>query len=239
MAKVKRFDLEWVIEPEVRRYCGPIFFTTSVDEAEGNVIANGSFGLVETDTKKLLVTCSHVWDEFQKARSENPKLQMCICLDHKNPVIFSPDMPVGHDIRLDVVTFDMTLYLEACQGREFYKINQNPPPRVVTGDALFFIGFPGHLRHVAGEAIGFGRSPFAVRVHSVDDWRIHSDLSNLEIPQNEFGGISGCPCFLVRPKKPIQLIGFATQIWKEYLCFTHAKCLNADGTINPAPFKSN
>jgi hypothetical protein len=42
-------DMEYVIEPQVRKFCGPLFFTTSPE----NVLAitnNGSFGLVDTDT---------------------------------------------------------------------------------------------------------------------------------------------------------------------------------------------
>jgi hypothetical protein len=65
----------------------------------------------------------------------------------------------------------------------------------------------------------------------VDGLRFHLDISKVETPPDQFGGISGCPCFLVREGKPIQLVGFATSIWTNYLSFTHARCLNSDGTI--------
>ncbi len=70
--------LEFVVEPEVRQYCGPVFFTRSLKVAGGNIVANGSFGLVDTGKKKLLVTCFHVWEEFQKAQRADSDLKMCL-----------------------------------------------------------------------------------------------------------------------------------------------------------------
>ena len=226
-----RMELEYVIEPEVRQFCGPIFFTHSLQSALGNVIANGSFGLVNTGRKKLLVTNFHVWDGFQTARLDAPNLQMCICLDRNNPVVFAPDKPIGEDRDLDIATFDMEPLLPACSGRAFYPLNQNPARRVSKGDVVFFIGFPGHLRRVVDGALGFGRSPFGLRVCSVDGLEFHADVSNISTRGDKFKGISGCPCFLVREGRPILLVGFARSVWTNYLRFTHARCLNPDGTI--------
>jgi hypothetical protein len=227
-----RTELEFVIEPQVRKFCGPIYFTRSLDEAEGNVTANGSFGLVDTGTKKLLVTCYHVWDEFQKERLERPELKMCLCLDQGPAALFESPEPLGEDPEFDLATFDMQPLLAACGSRKFYQLNQNPPGRVREGDAVFFIGFPGNLRRVIGGELRFGRVPFGVKVCSVDGWHIQSEISKLKMKPDEFGGISGCPAFVVRPGKPIQLVGFATSVvLAEYLCFTHATCLNQDGTI--------
>ena len=72
MIRLTRRELEFVVEPQVRQYCGVIYFTRSLERAQGNVTANASFGLVDTGSKKLLVTCHHVWAEFQKARIESP-----------------------------------------------------------------------------------------------------------------------------------------------------------------------
>jgi hypothetical protein len=92
----------------------------------------------------------------------------------------------------------------------------------------------------------FGVTTYAVEVSSVDGLRFHSEISKSErkhfrpptrVPASSpHGGISGSPCFLVRDNRPCQLIGFATaQLTlqkNDYLCFTHARCLNPDGTIN-------
>lgn len=224
--------LDYIVDPEVRQYCGPVFFTSSLEIAVGNVTANGSLGLVDTGIKKLLVTCFHVWDEFQKARLQNPELKMCLCLDPANPVVFAPSGPLGEDSKLDIATFDMDSLLPACGGRKFYPLYQNPPRRVEVRDKLFFIGFPGHLRVESPEFIQFGRAPFATGVSSVSDFRFLSDTSNLRYSPKQFGGISGCPCFLVREDRPIHLVGFATSFMLSNLQFVHARCLRPDGTIS-------
>jgi len=227
-----RVELEYFVEPQVRKFCGVIYFTRSLEEAEGNVIANGSFGLVDTGSRKLLVTCFHVWDEFQKARHENPRIKMCLMLDKGPALVFAPGKPVGEDPEIDLATFEMDPVCVASANREFYPLKENPPRKVSEGDVLLFIGFPGNLRRVTKEGLGFGRVPFGVKVCSVDRWHIHSEISKLKMKPDEFGGISGCPAFVVRPRKPIQMVGFVTSVvLGEYLCFTHAKCLNADGTI--------
>jgi hypothetical protein len=228
-----RDELEYFVEPQVRQFCGAIYFTRSLEEAEGNVIANGSFGLVETGSKKLLVTCFHVWDRFQKSRRENPEIMMCLMLERGPALVFAPEKPVGENPELDLATFEMDPAWVTNTGRKFYPLKENPPRRVKVGDVVFFIGFPGNRRRVTEEGLGFGRVPFGVKVCSVDGWHIHSEISKLKMKAEEFGGISGCPAFLVRPQKPIQMVGFATSVvLGEYLCFTHVRCLNADGTIS-------
>lgn len=88
------FDLRFIIEPEIRGYRGPLFFTRSLKIAAGeNVITNGGFGLVDTGQKKLLVTCHHVWKTFQELHDSDPNVRMCICLDAQSPVVFDEHAP--------------------------------------------------------------------------------------------------------------------------------------------------
>jgi hypothetical protein len=145
---------------------------------------------------------------------------------------------IDEDKQLDIATFDVESPLPACGGRKFYRLNESPPRRVAKGDVLFFIGFPGHLRRIVDGAVGFGRSPFGVCASGCNQngSKFVSNISNLKIPSDELGGISGCPCFLVRKMKPIQLVGFASGVSMNLLHFTHARCLNRDGTINKKSF---
>jgi hypothetical protein len=227
-----RTYLEFTVEPEVRQFCGPVFFTSSLKVAIGNVTANGSFALVDTGNKKLLATCFHVWEEFQKAKSSSPDLKMCLCLDKANPVVFTPSAPLGVDSELDIATFDMEPLLPACAGRKFYPLHQNPARSLEIGDTLYFIGFPGYLRVATDQFVQFGRQSYGTRVSSVDGLHFHSDISNLKLQPKQLGGISGCPCFLVRKGRPIQLVGFATSLlFRTQLGFINARCLNRDGTI--------
>lgn len=231
MARLTRDELGLVIEPQVRRLCGPIFFTRSLEQAFGNVTNNGSFGLVDTGKRKLLVTCHHVLAGFHGLRLMNPELKMCVCFDWKTPIVFDADKPIDTDQTIDLATFDMEPFLSACGGHDFFNVQRNPPPKVKKGDVLFFIGFPGHLRRVVDGALGFGRSPYAVVAAGADDLHFYSDISNVQRPDDDVGGISGCPCFSVRGGKPIQLVGFATSHWMNHLFFTYASRIDSDGRI--------
>jgi hypothetical protein len=222
------------IEVHVRQFCGPIFFTKSLQTPLGNVTNNGSFGLVDTGRKKLLVTCHHVWAGFQEECRHTPDLRMCICLDR--PFRFVPGNPVWEDEKLDIATFDIDPHLGGCIERKFYAWNQDAVPAIGQGDVLFFIGFPGYLRRESAACVTFGRSPFWMKVHSVSvgGQRVLCDISRLNVKTlpRQFGGISGCPCFLVREYKTIQLAGFATGILlDQYLQFTLARRLDNDATI--------
>ena len=136
MPKFTRKYLEYVVEPEVRQFCGPLFFTRSLEIASG-VINNGSFALVDTGSKKLLVTCHHVWDEFQKARDKNPDLKMCVCFDWGPFVVLTIEKPIDEDEKLDIATFDMEPLLAAYGGRKFYPLNHKPPRKVEKGAMVF------------------------------------------------------------------------------------------------------
>ena len=62
-----RIDLlNFVIFPQIKQFVGPVFFFHSLKSEIGNVIFNGSYGLVDTGEKKLLVTCRHVVEDFRK-----------------------------------------------------------------------------------------------------------------------------------------------------------------------------
>jgi hypothetical protein len=230
--KFERKELEFVIEPQVRPFCGPLFFTDSLETPLGSIKAAGSFGLVSTGTKRLLVTCHHVSDEFHRQRHENPALKLCVCLDRGNPVVFGTDSFIDADRLLDLAIFDAASIFEACGENRFFPLFQKPAPRVSKGDVLLLIGFPGHLRMVVDGALGVGRAPYGVLVTSVDGPRFQSDVTNLKVQSDDFGGISGCPAFRIRPGQPIRLAGFTTSVWMNLLFFTHANCINADGTIN-------
>jgi hypothetical protein len=228
-------ELRFVIEPYVRQYCDPIFFTKSLESAKGNITANGSFGFVDTGTKKVLVTCRHVWDEFQKAKLHDADLKMGICLGITNPVLFDPSEPIDQNQELDLATFDISGTDLSNVGRKFYPLSHNPPRSVSKDDRIFFIGFPGKGREVRDSdgALGFVRAPFAVLVIDVSPMKFFVDISGLSLPPKEFGGISGCPCFLVRRQRPPLLVGFATSCWSDVLSVTHAKCINRDGSLAP------
>jgi hypothetical protein len=240
-------ELNFVIEPQISPYCGPLIITHSLESAAGdNIITNGSFGLVDTGKKKLLVTCHHVWKKFQEERLKDSNVRMCVFLDRKQAkaIVFDQQDPIDQDAGLDIATFDMAPVLAACMEREFYPLNRNPAPRVTKGNRLVLKGYPGIARAAAEEGLDFGVMTYACEVSDVSGLKVVADLSKatmkyyeppVRTPKPEtspHGGISGSPCFLVRDNRPVRLVGFATDDWQNSLWFIHARCLNPDGTIN-------
>jgi hypothetical protein len=238
-------ELKFVIEPQISPCCGPLILTRSLESAVGdNVIANGSFGLVDTGTKKLLVTCQHVWKKFQDEHDKDTNVRMCVWLDRKQFVVFDQQDPIDQDAGLDIATFDIAPVLAACGEREFYHLGRNPAPRVARGDRLVLKGYPGIARSATAEVVDFGTMIFACEVSDVSGLKVVADLSNAttnyyeppaRLPKPEtsqHGGISGSPCFLVQGDRPVRLVGFVTADWQNSLWFTHARCLNSDGTFN-------
>ncbi len=239
-------ELTFVIGPQVNPFRGTIIFTRSgvVIGGSEDVITNGGFGLVDTGEKKLLVTCHHVWQGFLQEREQNPKARMYVCLHERLPVAFDKCEPIGQDATLDIATFDISPVLGACGEHKFFPLNQNPAPRVASGDKLVLLGDQGIFRSLTDAGLEFGVTTYLVRVSSVDGLRFHTSISNIKskyvrrpvrVPESSpHGGISGSPCFLIREDRPCQLVGFVTGDWMNYLCFAHASCLNPNGTIKKA-----
>lgn len=230
-----------LLQHEIGSNRGPLFLDHSGESAvDENIICNAGFGLVDTGERKLLVTCNHVWEEYQNERRHDAKIRLCVCLDRNSPVVLAPSQLIDHNSRLDIATFDMEPILAACDGRRFYPLNRNPAPLVAKGDRLVMLGNPGIFRSGTAEGLEFGVTTYVLHVSSADGFRFHSDISNVEMrnvpppvrvpASSPHGGISGSPCFLLG--QPCRLIGFAVGHWSHYLCFTHARCLNSDGTIN-------
>jgi hypothetical protein len=242
-------ELKFVIEPQINPYCGPLILTRSLESAAGdNIIANGSFGLVDTGEKKLLVTCCHVWDEFQKKCCEYPELKLCVFLNGNlstgaRAVVLNY-LPIDQDKHLDIVTFDLKPLLSECHKRRFYPLNQNPPPRLTKGDRIVMKGYPGIARSSNSEGLDFGTITYACEVSDISGLKVVADISKaatefyeqpartLKPGASPHGGISGSPCFLVQDNRPVQLVGFVTDDWQNCLWFIHARCLNPDGRIN-------
>jgi hypothetical protein len=74
-----------------------------------------------------------------------------------------------------------------------------------------------------------------MRATEVGDFRFYANVGNLGLQADDFGGISGAPCFFVRDDEQIRLVGFTTGYAPNNmnsLSFTYAKFIRPDGTIN-------
>lgn len=232
VARVPSNYLTFVADPAIRSFCGPLFFTASLQSPVDNVLCDGSFGLVDTGKRKLLVTCHHVLTEFRKSRDSDPSLVLGLSLDMGKPIAINPeDYLVDEERRCDLVTFDMDSI--PVGNLQFFNIYANRPPKVNVGDVLYLIGFPGKGRIEESTRIGFPRQAFGVHATQVGQSSFFSDCANLKLNVDDVAGISGCPCFVISEYKPIRLVGFATGFSEvgNLLQFTYANYIQPDGTI--------
>lgn len=238
MDEETRNYLTFIVDPAVRQHCGPLFFSTSMTTPADNIIANGTFGLVNTGKMKLLVTCCHVWSDFKELRSQNPSVMFSLCVDKFNPIIIpNPDsLLVDADKRCDLATFNTEPVADAfaSQSLQFFDINASRPPKLHDGDTLYMIGFPGKGRQASNTSVGFPRQPIGVAATQVGNSNFFADVKRLHLNAEDFGGISGCPCFLVLKDRPIRLVGFATGYAPNnvaMLQFTYARYIQPTGII--------
>jgi hypothetical protein len=232
-------DLTFMIVPQINPWCGPIFFTKSMELWTGNhVTAHGSFGLVNTGEKKLMVTCYHVWEEFQNARQEFADLKMCIGLSPEGILTLDAIQPIDEDPKLDLVSFDIGASLKECGHTEFASLDFRHPPPIKKRDLLVLVGFPGRLEADTNIGVQFVRIPYALAIYDLNDRYALANMTNVKPikPQvvgqtGHRGGLSGSPCYVLRPNYGVQLAGFVTSEAMELLRITLATRLNADGTI--------
>lgn len=235
--KVSTLFLNMVVEPAVRKFCGPLFFTTSSKVPKGNVHASGTYGLVTTGKKKLMVTCFHVWQEFLTKRSEDPNLRFAVCTPNTNPISFEIDSCfVDGDRTCDLVTFDVTELdpISRNPKLDFYNLYANPPPKIQIGDVLYLIGFPGKGRIEDATSIGFPRQPFGIQASQIGEFKFFADVTNLKLGPDDYGGISGSPCFVVDESRPARLVGFTIGYAPNamnLLQFTYTKFSDSEGII--------
>jgi len=230
--------ITWIIDPAVRKHCGPLLFANSMDVPKGNILNNGTFALVNTGRKRLLVTCCHVWDQFKQLQTEHPDLKFCVCASLKQPWALHKidSMWVDDDRKCDLVTFDIGCLESECAacGLNFFNIQENPPPKLSEGDTIYLIGFPGKGREDNEDSVGFPRQAIAVNATQVGQFSFLADLSKRKMETSFFAGISGAPCFACSANRPIKLVGFATGFAPNslgMLQFTYASFIQPDGII--------
>jgi hypothetical protein len=241
--KPKVFDLLFLMEPQIRPCCGAIFFTRSLERWTGdNTTNNGSYGLVDTGKKKLLVTCQHVWSEFQAERRNDSELKLCVCLNAGSVIPFDSACLIDQDEKLDLACFDMEPFLDKCAESQFAILNPSHVRQLKVGDALGFIGCPGRVPASTSIGVQFRRVPHVSFVYGFNDRFFMADLSRMRPlgsekeeeadRENPYGGISGSPCFFLHPRGLLpELVGFATSVSMSLLQFTRVQFLNEDGTI--------
>ena len=232
-----------IIEGQMLLHCGPIFFLRTHEPKPMNVFNNGTFGLVDTGTKKLLVTCAHVWTEFMSERGEHPGARLAVLLGTNRPVIISTT-PVDVNTDLDLATFDMEPFLPEFTHRHFYETFKHTVPVVKSKDVLASVGYLGEARQLSPLGANFGYEFTGISVADVSGPFICVDVSKTKrfrdpdgsriAHPKSLGGISGSPAYLLERSGILRLSGFVTSSVLGTVRLTHVACVNGDGTISRA-----
>src|SRR5438128_2744949 len=230
-----------ILEAHTTGSVGPLFFASPPYSVADSVSASASFALVDVGQRKVLVTCSHVWEDFKEKNRQNPALGIFLRLTGPCTDRLSDNQLIDCDKSLDVVTFDMGPMLAVCEGRKFFPLTRHPSSRVKKGDCLVCYGYPGVFRTGTEQGLKIGHVCYTICVSDVSGVRFLADISKARpdgppevverCSSNPHGGMSGSPCFLV-PGDPPKLVGFVTEVGMGSLWFTDARRLNLDGTIN-------
>lgn len=94
---------------EMLAFCGPIFITPGLRTYPEQMIDNGTYSLIDTGQRRLLVTCHHVWQAYLDCRTKNPDAALCINLgDGTASIAFAlPERQlIDADADLDLAVFN-------------------------------------------------------------------------------------------------------------------------------------
>lgn len=240
ITEVERMCIEAMIQPST----GPLAIFRSNELAPRNLEMNGTFGLIDTGQKKLLVTCQHVWDGYLEFRQKNPKAVLKALLGEVAIPITESQL-IAEDRDCDLATFNVESYLQEFSHKKFYQISRFPIPRSKPGEFIVCVGYPGKDvgRRVCGKEVRFDYISMVRMVTDVsarqillaeDKKHLHLvDSAGKEVDPVSYKGMSGSPCYKWSLDAPPELRGFlrAGQQTNAPIFLAHATFLQPNGTI--------
>jgi hypothetical protein len=246
------------LSDELLRFCGPIFIAPALNSYPNQMIASGTYALIDTGEKRLLVTCCHVWDKYETHCDKNSKTILAVSLgEGKSSIAFlnpkSHRIAIDRDLDLVVFEFDPE-EIKIPHNKSWFKISDWPIARIEKGVHIVTLGFPGAWRKTSGVECNFrcAAIPFAVTDVGSMGIAAFSDGKNNQVlndMKNSLGGISGSPAYCFNEKRQLCLVGFAKSGVettnapnKKYqtspdsplpaVFFTHASFLKPDGSLS-------
>lgn len=247
------------LSKEMLAFCGPIFITPGLRTYPEQMIDNGTYSLIDTGERRLLVTCHHVWQAYLDYRKQIPEAALCINLgDGDASVAFiSPDHQlVSANADLDLVVFAF----EPSQIRmneapinvqkKWFVVRRWPILKACGGDRIVLMGFSGARVKKVGMHCTFRTQVLPLKISHAGDKVIYvfNDGPNVEVfndIKGWLGGLSGSPAFTIG-KDGASLVGFVRSGFKQTeankclsedsifsgsLLLTHASFLQQDGTL--------
>jgi hypothetical protein len=106
----KRGLLEYICDfaddAKMLSHCAPIFIMPSTAPFFKNVQNNGTAALIDTGSRKLLVTCEHVLSEFLNFRAGNSEAVLVAIFRNGCGLQILLDSLIDCDEKLDLAVFD-------------------------------------------------------------------------------------------------------------------------------------
>lgn len=240
----RAFFFTFCDEPKMLRHCVPIFILPTGNPFVTDIYANGTAGLIDTGTRKLLVTCEHIWAEFLRFRKDNPTARLAVvCKEGPGfPVLIDDKSLIDCDSELDLAVFDANPFIDQLGPKAHFSVYQFPVVDPKAKDPISFIGFPGQFRHSAEGVARFRYSSFWLSVADVSDTRIiltnadrrhmYDNDRNLVLP-HDLGGMSGAPVFTRTSSWGFKLAGFvrAGNSSDRSIFLSKASFLRRDGSL--------
>ena len=244
---------------EMLAFCGPIFITPGLRTYPKQMIDSGTYSLMDTGKRRLLVTCHHVWQAYLDYRTKNPDVALCINLGDGDASIafaFPERQLIDVDADLDLAVFDFEpsqIRVNKSQvnhQKDWFPIRQWPIPKVAEGAHVALMGFPGKRIKKEGMLCTFITRAVPLKVTGVGHKQIYilNAGENVEVfndIRNWLGGLSGSPAYTLN-KNGTSLVGFVKSgfkrtgeetntgddsIFSGSLTLTHACFLQPDGTL--------
>jgi len=210
---------DFVDDAKMLSHCAPIFIMPSSAPFFKNVQNNGTAALIDTGSRKLLVTCEHVLSEFLNFRAGNSEAVLVAVFRNGCGLQILLDSLIDHDEKLDLAVFDASFPKQTLDYKGFYRIHRFPVADPRPRQPISFVGFPGEARRSPTPGIlgNFGYASFGLTVSDVSDSliilantdpRILRDGAGNVVPPINVGGMSGAPAYTRTSSGGFNLVGF-------------------------------
>ncbi len=240
---------------EMLTYCGPIFITPGLNTYPEQMIDNGTYSLIDTGQRRLLVTCHHVWEAYLEYRRENADAVLALNLGDGGASIafaFPERQLISVDAALDLVVFDFEPIhiVQVRHQKDWFRIRKWPIQTARDGDFVGLMGFSGKEIKKDGQNCTFATCvlPFRVSGVGVKEIWIFNETVNQEVfsyARQRLGGLSGSPAYTLSASGA-DLVGFvksgykavgpekasADSIFAGTLILTPASFLQPDGSLS-------
>ena len=226
IATSKRIVFEGELEAALRRHTGLVCWTVGESSPALGVKDSGTFCFIQTQQKRFLLTCSHIWKGFEKEKANGVCLWVSLILNEnlgsptfpflvKNPIL------IEEDTRLDLatITFDG---IDSLESWRFCYLIKPSKQRLVKGSPACFIAYTGEgLREGESQRV-LNYSLFTLTVYEIGHTKflLHDgsgsshlvDKNGNEIAPIKMGGASGAPIFSFDSNLKFWLAGVVCEI---------------------------